>query len=78
MRERYPELCQKVLDCPYTGDWMAAKYEALFKELVTQRCKNPVPKPGIAKVLEQRLIANQLRKANRFWDLAQKARRYLK
>lgn len=78
MREHYPELSQKVLDCPYTGDWMAAEYEALFKELVAQRCKNPIPKPGIAKVLKRRLVADQLRKANRFWDLAQKVRTYLK
>jgi len=78
MRKRYPELRQKVLGCPYTGDWMAAQYETLFKELVAQRCENPVPKQGIAKVLKQRLIVDLLRKANRYWDLAQKARRYLK
>lgn len=77
MQERYPQLCQKVLDCPYTGDWMAAKYEALFKELFAERCKNPVPRPGMAKMLKQRLIADRVRKAKRYWDLAQKARTYL-
>jgi len=77
MQERYPQLCQKVLDCPYTGNWMAAKYEALFKELFAERCKNPVPRPGMAKMLKQRLIADRVRKAKRYWDLAQKARTYL-
>jgi len=78
MRECYPELCQKVLECPYTGNWMAAQYENLFKKLIAQRRETPVPKPHITKVLKQRLIVDPLMKANRYWELAQKARMYLK
>lgn len=78
MRECYPELCQKVLECPYTGNWMAAQYETLFKKLIAQRRETPMPKPHITKVLKQRLIVDPLIKANRYWELAQKARMYLK
>lgn len=78
MRECYPELCQKVLECPYTGNWMAAQYETLFEKLIAQRHETPVPKPHITKVLKQRLIVDPLIKANRYWELAQKARTYLK
>ena len=30
--ERYPELQSKVRNCPYTSDWMAEKYENIFKK----------------------------------------------
>lgn len=77
-RERNFELRQKVLECPYTSNWMAAQYETLFEKLNAQRREKPVPKPHITKVLKQRLILDALRKANRYWELAQKAREYLK
>ena len=78
MREYYSELCQNVLKCPYTGSWMAVQYETLFKNLIAQRRENPVHKPHIVNVLNQRLVVNPLIKANRYWKLAQKARMYLK
>lgn len=78
MRERYHELHQKVLECTYTGNWMAAQYETLFKKLIAQGREKTVPKPHITTVLKQRLILDPIRKANRYWELAQKARRYLK
>ena len=77
MLELYPNLRQKVLDCPYTDSWMAAQYKALFEKLVVQRQEKPIPKPGLGKVLKQRIVIDTLRKVKRARELVQKARRYL-
>lgn len=64
MHERYPELREKVLECPYTGTWMASQYEEIFIRLVAERRKRPRPKPSPAKHLEVSLgrLCRRLRK----------------
>ena len=46
MHTRYPELREKVVECPYTGTWMASQYEELFLRLVAERRRNPHPVPS--------------------------------
>jgi len=49
MQSRYDKLSRQVLECPYTGSWMASRYEELFEKLVAQRRADPVPEPGAGK-----------------------------
>ena len=46
MRERYAELRDKALQCPYSGRQMAQQYEKIFLELVEERRAQPRPPPG--------------------------------
>lgn len=78
IRKLYFELRQKALDCPYSGYWMASQYEKLFKELINLRRKNLVRKPSIIKLLKYRLVSEQFRKVYQYWELAKKAKNYLK
>ena len=55
MRERYLDLQETVLDCPYTGSRMAAEYEALFQDLVAERRANPRPLPNRETLLRHRV-----------------------
>ena len=46
IREKYKELRQRVLKCPYSATRMTSQYEDLFKKLVIERRKNPRPAPS--------------------------------
>ncbi|MEA3347205.1 MAG: hypothetical protein U9Q21_03855, partial [Candidatus Auribacterota bacterium] len=50
-RRVYPELREKVLQCPFSAIWMAVQYEEIFTRLVAWRREYPRPKPGTAKVI---------------------------
>lgn len=78
MRDRYLELRQKVLECPYTGKWMATQYEELFTRLVNERQANPLPDPGLGKVLKQCLIKDPLIKIKQLNEKVKKLWGYLK
>ena len=77
MKERYAELRQKMLSCPYTAVMMAARYIELFEELVVDRKENPVPNPNLLERLKLHLIAKPNMKIKQCYDLIQKARRYV-
>jgi len=77
MHSRFPELRDKVLECPYTGTWMSTQYEKVFLQLVAERRANPRPGPGLMKALKVRLVAWPYRKLKRFQELGKKAVRYL-
>ena len=77
MRDRYLEMREKVLSCPYRGTWMAKQYMTLFEELVNKRRENPLPKPGLERILKQRLVGNTFLKVKRFGELMKKAKKHL-
>jgi len=77
MRKRYPELREKVLECPYTGTWMASQYEKLFVQLVAERRKNPRLAPSFITHLKVRL-RRPYRRIRRLVELGKRGIKYLR
>ena len=77
MQERYPELREKVLECPYTGTWMASQYEELFLRLVAERRESPRPAPSFITHLRVRL-RRPYRRITRLVELGKKGIKYIR
>jgi len=77
VHECYPELREKVLECPYAGVWMAAQYEKVFSKLVAERITRSCSNPTIIKVFVIRYVVRPYRKLKKFQRLVRKARKYL-
>jgi glycosyltransferase involved in cell wall biosynthesis len=60
MCDRLIEQRTKVLDCPFTAEWMAEQYLYLFRRLVAERRENPRPMPTIG--MRNRYIAKHFRR----------------
>ena len=73
MRDRYVELRQKVLACPYAGTCMAAQYEKVFCQLVARRRDHPLPGPSLKKKLKVCLVTRPCRKFERLKQWGKKA-----
>jgi len=78
MKELYPILREKVLDCKITGRKMASHYSVLFEKLKANRSKNPKPRPGLEEILKQYLILDQSRKARKIKKILQKSMNYFR
>lgn len=78
IKDAYPLLREKVLECPYTGSRMSAQYVSVFEELVARRQQNPIPRPGLGTLLKQRLIIDTITRLRHGKELLTKAYDHLK
>jgi len=77
MRERYLDLREKVLECPYTGAWMASQYEEIFLRLVAERRASCHARPSLGNYLKV-YMRRHYRHLKRFVELGKKGVKYLR
>lgn len=77
MRDAYPMLREKVLECPYAGGRMSAQYISVFEKVIAIRRQNHIPEPGLEIVLKQ-CVADIFIKLKRLKDLLRKAQEYIR
>ena len=78
MKDAYPLLKEKVLECPYTGSKMSGQYDSIVNALFEQRQQNPLAEPGMLSALKQRLITDTGTRIMRGVELLKKAYGHLK
>lgn len=74
MKERYLELREKVKECHYSSDVMAAQYVTLIEDLILSRQKAPIPAPGSGIVFKERVINGFILKLKRAYFMLKKMR----
>lgn len=73
IRSKYNDLYAAVQQCPYTGKWMADKYEEVFLETVSKKKALEKREPGIMQQAKIIILGRSIRQTKKIKTLLSKA-----